>query len=219
MAISFSDYLEAKVLNYVFGAQAFSAPATIYAALFTAAPTDAGGGTEVTGGSYARVAITNNSTNFPNATGTNPTTKQNGTQITFPTATANWGTVVAAGLYDANAAGNLLAWSPLTSTAYTFTAVGSTDVFTAPGSAYSNNDTVWLGNTVGGTLPTGVDTATMYYIVNVSGDTFKLSLTSGGAAINITTDGSGRIQSTIPKTINNGDSAIFAINSLTITLD
>lgn len=219
MAASFSDYLEAKILDYVFGAQAFSAPATIYAALFTAAPTDAGGGTEVTGGSYARVAITNNSTNFPNSTGTSPTTKQNGTQITFPTATANWGTCVALGLFDNSSGGNLLAWTPLTGTSYTFTATGSSDEFWAPGSSYSNNDTVWLANTVGGTLPTGVNTATMYYIVNVASDVFELSLTSGGAVINITSDGAGRIQATTPKTIDSGDSAIIAINSITLTLD
>lgn len=113
MAGSFSDFLEQKVLNHVFGATAYSAPGTLYFALFTAAPSDSGGGTEVTGGSYARVALTNNTTNFPNATGTSPTSKSNGTVITFPTATANWGTVVAFGIFDASSGGNLIAWADL----------------------------------------------------------------------------------------------------------
>lgn len=113
MAGSFSDYLEAKVLNEVFGATAFAAPGTLYVALFTAAPSDSGGGTEVTGGSYARIAVTNNTTNWPNATGTSPTSKSNGTVITFPTATANWGTVVAFGIFDASSGGNLLVWADL----------------------------------------------------------------------------------------------------------
>lgn len=113
MAGSFSDYLEAKILDEVFGATAFSAPGTLYVALFTAAPSDSGGGTEVTGGSYARVAVTNNTTNWPNATGTSPTSKANGTVITFPTATANWGTVVAFGIFDASSGGNLIAWADL----------------------------------------------------------------------------------------------------------
>ena len=113
MAGSFSDFLEAKVLDHVWGATSYSAPGTLYVALFTAAPSDSGGGTEVSGGSYARVAVTNNTTNWPNATGTSPTSKANGTVITFPTATANWGTVVAFGIFDASSGGNLLVWADL----------------------------------------------------------------------------------------------------------
>ena len=115
MAGSFSDYLEAAVLNHVFGATSYSPPGTLYIALFTAAPSDSGGGTEVSGGSYARVAVTNNTTNFPNASGTSPTSKSNGTTITFPTASASWGTVVAFGIFDASSGGNLIAWADLTS--------------------------------------------------------------------------------------------------------
>lgn len=114
MAGSFSDFLEAELLDHVFGDSAYTAPGTLYIALFTAAPSDSGGGTEVTGGSYARVAVTNNTTNWPNATGTSPTSKANGTVITFPTATANWGTVVAFGIFDASSGGNLIAWADLT---------------------------------------------------------------------------------------------------------
>lgn len=108
-----SDYLEAALLNHVLGGTVFTPPATIYLALYTATPSDAGGGTEVTGGSYARVAITNNSTNWPAATGTSPTTKTSGAAFTFPAATADWGTIVAFGLFDAASAGNLLYWGPL----------------------------------------------------------------------------------------------------------
>lgn len=112
MAGSKSDYLENKLLDLVLGGVAFSAPASVYAALFTVAPSDSGGGTEVSGGSYARVAITNNTTNFPSASAG---TKQNGTAITWPTASASWGTVVAIGLFDAASAGNLLYWSTISS--------------------------------------------------------------------------------------------------------
>lgn len=109
---SFSDYLENKLLDHVFGATDWSAPVTLYAGLLTAAPTDAGGGTEVTGGSYARAAVTNNTANFPNASAG---AKTNGNAITFATATADWGTVVAVGIYDAATAGNLIAWATITS--------------------------------------------------------------------------------------------------------
>lgn len=110
----FSDTVENAVLDHVLGKTTYTAPATLYAALFTAAPSDSGGGTEVTGGSYARVAITNNTTNFPNASGGS---KSNGTAITFPTATANWGTVTHIALLDhaTNSAGsNFVATAILT---------------------------------------------------------------------------------------------------------
>jgi len=111
MAGSFSDYLELELLDHVFGGADYTRPATLYVGLYTAAPTDAGGGTEVSGGSYARVAVTNNDTNWPAAAAG---AKANGTAITFPTATGDWGTVVAFGIFDADEAGNLLAWADLT---------------------------------------------------------------------------------------------------------
>jgi hypothetical protein len=106
-----SDYLENKVLDLLLGAVSYTVPTTVYIALYTAAPTDAGGGTEVSGGGYARVAVTNNTTNFPTASNGS---KSNGTTITFPTATADWGTIVAVGIFDASTAGNLLFWANLT---------------------------------------------------------------------------------------------------------
>ncbi len=108
-----SDYLETKILDHVLGGPDYTRAATVHVALFTAAPTDAGGGTEATGGAYARVAVTNNATNFPAATGP-ASTKKNGTAITFPKATASWGTVVSWGIFDAATAGNLLYWGNLT---------------------------------------------------------------------------------------------------------
>lgn len=106
-----SDYLENKILDHMLGGPDFTRPATVYVALFTVAPTDAGGGTEVTGGSYARVAYTNNATNFPAAAGG---VKANAVVINFVAATAAWGTIVAFALFDAASAGNLLFWANLT---------------------------------------------------------------------------------------------------------
>lgn len=114
MAGSFSNFLELELLDHVFGAAAYTAPATLYVAAFTVAPSDTGGGTEVTGGAYARVAVTNNATNFPAASAG---LKSNGTAITFPQATASWGTVVGIGIFDASSGGNLLAWCDFTGVA------------------------------------------------------------------------------------------------------
>lgn len=113
MAGGKSDFLELEVLDHVLGNAAYTAPATVHVGLFTVTPDDTGGGTEVTGGAYARAAVTNNATNWPAAAGG---AKSNGTEIAFPQATANWGTVVAFGIFDASTAGNLLYWGPITPT-------------------------------------------------------------------------------------------------------
>ena len=105
----FSDYLEDKVLNHVFGGNAYTAPSTLHVALYTVAPTDTGGGTEVSGGGYTRKTAT-----FT-VSGTNPTQASNTAAIEYPTATANYGTVVAVGIFDASSSGNLLAYANLTS--------------------------------------------------------------------------------------------------------
>ena len=115
----FSDYLEDKVLDHVFGGNAYSAPGTLYVALYTVAPSDTGGGTEVSGGAYAR------QTGAFTVSGTNPTTATNSAAIEYPTATADYGTVVAVGIFDALSGGNLLAYSTLDSSKV----VSSGDVF------------------------------------------------------------------------------------------
>lgn len=111
MAGSKSNFLENEILDHVLGNAAYAAPATVYVALFSVAPTDAGGGTELSGNGYARVAVTNNATNWPAASGG---AKSNGTAIAFPQATAAWTQAVAFGIFDASSAGNLLYWGDLT---------------------------------------------------------------------------------------------------------
>lgn len=111
-----SDYWENKLIDFSLRGQAYSAPVTVYIGLHTATPNDAGGGTEVTGGSYARVAVTCSLANFAGtqsagsttaSSGTGGTTSNNGV-ITFPTPSAGWGNVVGCAVYDAPSGGNLL---------------------------------------------------------------------------------------------------------------
>ncbi len=108
--MSKSNYLENALLDHQLGGPDYVRPATVYFALFTVAPTDAGGGTEVTGGNYSRSAVVNNATNFPAAAGGN---KSNGTAIPFPTPSAGWGLVTHFGIFDAPTGGNLLRWGAL----------------------------------------------------------------------------------------------------------
>jgi hypothetical protein len=107
MAGSFSDYLEDKLLKHAFTNTTYTPAATMYVGLYTAAPTDAGGGTQVSGGSYARVSVSFS----VSGTGTLCT---NSAAVEFTAATASWGTIVAVGVFDASTAGNLLAWADLT---------------------------------------------------------------------------------------------------------
>lgn len=127
-----SDKLENSFIDWFFRGQALgitgasagagTGPTNLYVGLLTAAPSDTGGGTEVTGGSYARVTVASSLANWAGtqaaasttaSTGTSGTTSNNGA-ITFPAPTANWGSVTHLGIYDASSSGNLLYWSPLT---------------------------------------------------------------------------------------------------------
>lgn len=120
-AASMSDYLENKIVDHVFRATAYTAPATVYVGLGTAACSDSSFGTEATGGSYARVAITSATTAWKGTHGTTTGassgtggTISNAAAITFPAPTANWGVVTHYFIADAATAGNLLVCQSLT---------------------------------------------------------------------------------------------------------
>lgn len=116
-----SDYLENKLVDQIFRGQAYTFPTTVYVGLLTATPSDPGGGTEVSGSAYARVAVTSSLANWAGTQGTGTTvassgttgTTSNNTAITFPTPSATWGTVTAFGIYDASTSGNLLFYGTL----------------------------------------------------------------------------------------------------------
>lgn len=126
-----SDFLENKLIDWLLRGQAIgitgasagagSGPTSVWVALYTANPTDAGGGTEVSGGAYARVQIASSLANWAGTQSAGSTTASSGTggvtsnnsAVTFPAPTANWGSVTGFGLFDASTAGNLLIWGAL----------------------------------------------------------------------------------------------------------
>lgn len=123
-AQALTDYVENKLIDVVLRGTAFSesAPASLYVALFTSACGDTAGGTEVSGGAYARVAIARSvsawkSTNGTTSGASSGTTgvSTNAGVINFGTSTGSWGTVTHWGLYDASTAGNLWVCGTLTS--------------------------------------------------------------------------------------------------------
>lgn len=117
-----TDSAENKLVDAVLRGQALGAPATGYVGILTACPTDSTAGTEVTGGSYARVAVTASLANWSGTQGAGTTVASTGTggtvsnnnAITFPAPTANWGTVTCWGIYDSASGGVLWIYSTLT---------------------------------------------------------------------------------------------------------
>lgn len=123
---SFTNYTENLVLTWLLTSGAATRPTAWYVALFTAAPSDTGGGTEITGNGYARVA-----TGTITVSGT-ATTATNSAAIEFAAASGgNWGTITHAAIMDASTGGNMLAWAPLT----TSRTINDGDVFRIPASS------------------------------------------------------------------------------------
>lgn len=109
--MSKSNYLENALLSHELGLTTFTRPATHYFALFTAAPSDAGGGTECSGNGYARAAAANDGSLWGTPSGGS---SSNALAVQFPEPTGSWGTVTHFAIFDAASGGNLLRWGALT---------------------------------------------------------------------------------------------------------
>lgn len=120
---SFTNYTENLVLTWLLTNGSATRPTAWYVGLFTAAPSDAGGGTEVSGSGYARKA-----TGTITVSGTD-TTATNSAAIEFdPASGGNWGTITHAAIFDASTGGNMIAWAQLT----TARTINDGDVFRIP---------------------------------------------------------------------------------------
>jgi len=108
-----SDYLEVEIRKHIFRTGSFTKPTVLAVALYTAAPGETGGGTEVSGGSYARVQRDPLDANWTAASATDGLT-DNAAALTFPAPTANWGVVTYQALHDATSGGNMLIYAALT---------------------------------------------------------------------------------------------------------
>jgi hypothetical protein len=109
--------VQQSMLDHFLTDPAYTPPATMYIGLFTTTPTadDGTGGTEVSGGSYARLSTAAADWSAATAGSAGVASQKTNTAVkTFATATANWGNVKSFGLWDASTAGNLLAFGTLT---------------------------------------------------------------------------------------------------------
>lgn len=117
--MSFTNYTETETLEWLLTTGSVTRPTAWYIGLFTAAPGEAGGGTEVSGGSYARESAT-----FT----VSGDTASNSGNIEFSEATASWGTITHVAIFDAVSGGNMLAYASLTASK----AIDSGDILRIP---------------------------------------------------------------------------------------
>jgi len=122
--MSFTNYSEDLVLNWLLTTGSATRPTAWYVGLFTAAPGETGGGTEVSGNGYAREAAT-----FT-VSGTAPTSATNSSAVEFDPATASWGTITHVAIFDALTTGNMIAYAELSASK----AIGTNDIFRIPSS-------------------------------------------------------------------------------------
>lgn len=113
--MTYSTKVEQNTLDAWLGGTALTLPGTVWVGLSTTTISNSAAPTEPGAGSYARVSVTNNATQWPAATGNTPASKKNANVITFPVSTASWGTVTDAFIADAVTAGNVLFFGALTS--------------------------------------------------------------------------------------------------------
>jgi hypothetical protein len=113
-----SNHLENAIINATLRNTSYTSPTTVYVGLYTTDPGEGNTGTEVSGGSYARTAVTFGAPSNGVST--------NSASVTFPTATGTWGTVTHVGILDASTSGNLLYYTALDASK----SIASGDVFT-----------------------------------------------------------------------------------------
>lgn len=169
------------------------------------------GANELTGGSpaYAREALTWSASSG----GTKSTASVAGTfNVPAP------GTVAYVGLWSASTSGAFAGMGPNGGAAqYGFTSTAASPVvFTAPGSGYSNNQTVTLFDSAGAVISPDFTVGQIYYVTNASGATFQLASSSGGTAVNSASAGAGIVQAVAVETY--GSQGTFTLTSDTLTL-
>lgn len=117
--MSFTNDLETRVLQWALTAGSPTRPTAWYVGLFTAAPGEAGGGTEVSGNAYTREAAT-----FT----VSGDTASNDAAIEWPAATGSWGTITHIAVFDAETSGNMLVYASLTASK----TIGTGDILRIP---------------------------------------------------------------------------------------
>lgn len=205
-----SNYAEDQLLDAVWNFDTTGLPsANLYISLHTADPGETGAN-EAAGGSYARQQA-----DFGAASGG---TLSNSANIDFTSMPA--ATIVAWGAWDAVSAGNCwwTGWLSTQSGLGVHFEEGVTDDVYSPDHTLAADDRVVFEVVEGYTIPTGLTAGTLYWVIatGLTADSFRVSTTQGGAAVNITADGQAIWREVVPKTTNSGDTFRIAAGDLDI---
>ena len=171
-------------------------------------------GTEAAGGSpaYARVAVT-----FAAAA---TETKANSGALTIDVPAGTYSDLLFFNAGTGNAAGNYLGYAPINGSVKGFATCDAADVtantITSSAHGLANTDRVRVYNVFAETLPAGLTEGTLYFVVGAATDTFQLSLTSGGAAIDITAIGEMFFQKVIPEVFASQGQITVAIGAIVL---
>jgi hypothetical protein len=173
-------------------------------------------GVEASGGSpaYARQAVT-----WGPAAGR---LKTNTNALTFDVPAGTYGYLAWFNASTGNA-GNYRGYAPFGG-ATPLRGVGTVDTVLANDTILSpvhglvNNDRVILFNVFGTALPTGLTEGVAYHVVNATADSFKVALTSGGAAVDITAVGGGELywERIVPEVFGSQGQITVAIGQLSL---
>ncbi len=199
-----SDFLEDAINDHILGTASLTLPSN-FTSLHSDHPAETGAN-ELAGGGYARQATAYDASvaGLADNTSAEAWTNLQGA----PNEVGFFGS------FDASTAGNFLWWAPLDGTPFTFTATDTGDVGTSYGHGRSDDDRVIVYGYPGSALPTGWAIEQVFFIISATTDTFQLSLTQGGAAVAITSDGEGIGYFVDFRTYNNGDTFNLAAGDL-----
>lgn len=174
----FTDFGEDAIRDFILAQLSAGAGAEI--GFYSDTPSDTGG-TELAGSGYARSPI------VLEAFGT--AGLRNDGAINGSTPTGTWLKAKGCKLFDEN--GDPWIWGELISTPQQIESINAgTDTITITAHGLSDNQRVVFRNE-GGALPAGLVAATEYFVINSAANTFKVSTTEGGAAVDITDGGTG----------------------------
>jgi hypothetical protein len=199
-----SEYARGKILDHVFKITPFTVPTNLYVGLSLTDPAPDGSGvTEPSGGSYARV--------LANDWDRSGDVVSNDAVLQFPAATGDWGRPLYSFISDASTAGNMICIAPMWENVSVFVGEADSDVITCPGHGFSDTDVVLV---FGEDIPGNLSSDVRYFVRDANSDSFKLALTSGGVAINLSSVGWGRVGKDRSREIQNSDTALYAEGTL-----
>mgnify|MGYP001003535323 CR=1 FL=1 len=207
-----SDYLANKLLDHQLGKTSWTMP-TVYVSLHTGDPGKTGA-SEVAGGSYARQQVA--------GAGWNAAASQladNVNAINFTSMPAC--DVVAVGIWDALTTGNFLRGGWLSTTVKPFVCTDTSgNLIRSPSHGFSAGDRVAFEAYDAGSIPTGLSLGTLYYVIagGLTSDDFAVSTTLGGAAVDITAAGAGKVRKVTVQTVSGGGTFTIGAGNLDVKL-